>query len=246
MKSSSQLCVVVPVFNEQKRFPFSAFSSHLSSPKSHFFLFVDDGSTDGSLELLQKLAKAWPEQVKVILKTKNTGKADAIREGIMATKQWKAFSHLAYWDADLSAPLGQISYLAEYILGKEEVILVMGSRKPHPSHTISTSWWRFMLGRSFSKLVNFIYQLPYYDTQCGAKILAAAPLFQICERPFITSWLVDLEIILRLKKDFPYKEILEIPLISWSHRKGSKFRVHHIFKIIYDIRKLYIYFKKKT
>jgi glycosyltransferase involved in cell wall biosynthesis len=46
------------------------------------FVFVDDGSRDGTLDMLQDMQKCYPLQIDVLRLPQNRGKAEAVRHGI--------------------------------------------------------------------------------------------------------------------------------------------------------------------
>jgi len=90
-----KLSVVIPVYNERatlREVVERVFSVGLDIE----MLCVDDGSTDGSREILDGLQKQWP-QMRVILQPKNTGKGAALRRGI----QEATGDYVIIQDADL-------------------------------------------------------------------------------------------------------------------------------------------------
>ena len=245
MNPKASLCIIIPVYNEEKRLPMQAFHSFISTHLHLYWLFVNDGSTDNSEELLGELTGVFPERVQVLSHVENKGKAEAIRSGVLAAKKWKDFSQIGYWDADLSSPLMGILALQSFLSEHPQTGLVIGSRKRTTDNAISQPWLRYLLGRGFARIVTWLFHLPYFDTQCGAKIGKADLLYQVCEVPFLSKWLVDIELIMRLQNAFPKQKIVELPLPQWTHKGGSKLQIAHWWKILYEIRKVYIYSKQK-
>ena len=79
-----------------------------------------------------------------------------------------------------------------------------------------------------------------YDSQCGAKLFTKDYAKIIFEKPLLTNWLFDIEILMRLDKLKPVKEsVLELPLNEWVHKSGSKIGFKDSFNIIKDLLKLY-------
>ena len=125
----SNCLVIVPCFNEASRIPLKEFEGFLKSESAQDFtiLFVNDGSSDGTAELLNKFAVEWDHCQYLEIK-KNQGKAEAIRYGVL-NSQLSEYKYLAYWDADLATPLEELYRLKEYALKTDpKPLMVLGSR----------------------------------------------------------------------------------------------------------------------
>ncbi len=122
------LSVVIPIYNE--RATLRTIVSHVFAvPLNIELVCVDDGSTDGSQDILAQLAAQHP-QMRVILQPHNMGKGAALRRGI----QEASGSYVVIQDADLEYDPNEYSILLEPLLqGKADV--VYGSRfmggRPH-------------------------------------------------------------------------------------------------------------------
>ena len=73
--------VVIPCYNEERRLE-PASIDLLIEDDAIDVLLVDDGSTDGTRELLSRLAAARPGQLRVLELAQNGGKAEAVRRGL--------------------------------------------------------------------------------------------------------------------------------------------------------------------
>ncbi len=81
-----------------------------------------------------------------------------------------------------------------------------------------------------------------HDTQCGAKIFDRQVLDIVVSEPFITQWLFDVEILLRLKQRLGNdikKKIIEVPLRSWEDVKGSKLGLKDFIRVPFQIWKVF-------
>ena len=117
-----KLSVVIPVYNEKDTVE-EIFDRVLSVRGVELeIVLVDDGSTDGSIEVLQKLKEQQP-QLKVIFKGVNSGKGATLREGFRHTTG----DYVIVQDADLEYDPGDyLRLLDELKSGKAQVIY--GSR----------------------------------------------------------------------------------------------------------------------
>jgi glycosyltransferase involved in cell wall biosynthesis len=116
-----KLSVVMPVYNEQGTVS-EAVARVLAVPLEIELICVDDGSTDGSGEILTELQASHP-QIQVLLQPKNMGKGAALRRGI----QNATGNFIIIQDADLEYdPTDYPALLVPLIEGKADV--VYGSR----------------------------------------------------------------------------------------------------------------------
>jgi glycosyltransferase involved in cell wall biosynthesis len=116
-----KLSVVMPVYNERATLR-EVIEKVLASPLEIDLLCVDDGSSDGSREILAELQQRHP-QIRVLLQPKNMGKGAALRRGI----QEATGDFIVVQDADLEYDPAEYPYLVEPLIqGKADV--VFGSR----------------------------------------------------------------------------------------------------------------------
>lgn len=85
------------------------------------------------------------------------------------------------------------------------------------------------------------------DTQCGAKIMTKEVIEKTFQEKFITQWIFDVEIFMRMKKIYGTKKtkeyILEKPLNRWIHADGSKLSMKDSIKIIGQLGQIAIHYK---
>lgn len=222
--------LVVPCYNESRRFKADAFREYARDIR---FLFVDDGSGDGTALLIEaaKLPNA-----EVLRLPKNVGKAEAIRQGMLKASGAPNCEWIGFWDADLSTPLAEVDYmLQQQRLGGGEAVLLLGSRVKRLGATIRRSLKRHFLGRCFVTVANFYLGVQVYDSQCGAKLFRPAIAERAFREPFVSRWIFDLEILLRLRAD----RALEIPLRQWIDEPGSKVRIlRELLRVLSDLNQI--------
>ncbi len=74
------ISIVIPIFNEERTIE-QLLTNVLKQPEVHEIIAVDDGSTDGSLSILRKIA-AKESRIKCCVLKKNAGKGSAVTEGL--------------------------------------------------------------------------------------------------------------------------------------------------------------------
>ena len=215
--------IVVPCYNEARRLKNEEFINFLDMAPRVKIVFVDDGSTDATLETLYQIHQARSEQVDVISLPKNEGKHEAVRQGLLHASQTGA-GYVGYWDADLATPLDALHDFLRVIDKFQSVMVVFGSRKTLIGHRIKRSLARRSVSRICAIMARQATRLPIGDTQCGAKLLRNnKKLRRAITKPFTAGWLFDVELFSRIsaQKIDRQKAFYELPLAEWSEVEGS-------------------------
>jgi hypothetical protein len=88
--------------------------------------------------------------------------------------------------------------------------------------------------------VSVLFKLKSYDSQCGAKMFRKEVLDLAFNEPFISRWIFDIEILLRLNEH----NVIEYPLKKWRDVSGSTLNILPTAKkVVFDlikIRKMYM------
>jgi glycosyltransferase involved in cell wall biosynthesis len=234
-----QNLIVVPCFNEAERLDRGQFARLGGAPGVRL-LFVDDGSTDRTVEVLEEIRRH-SANTDVLVLDRNRGKAEAVRAGMLRGTTSGA-TCIGYLDADLATPIEEMLRLAAEI-ERTNAAVVTGARVALSGYEIQRSFARHYLGRVFATLAALILRQPYYDTQCGAKLFRNTGLLaQVLSEPFHSSWAFDLELLGRLRvgtPDFPgvtEMEILEVPLRRWTDVRGSKVKPVHVVRTLVELQ----------
>jgi glycosyltransferase involved in cell wall biosynthesis len=172
-----KLSIVIPAFNEALTIQ-EAINQVLHTPYKNEIIIVDDGSTDGTREILSKFQH--PE-VKLIFHEKNTGKGGAIRTGFSQATG----DIVLIQDADLEYDPSEYPTLLQPILsGKADV--VYGSRfAGHGAHRV-LYFWHSVGNRFLTLLSNIFTNLNLTDMECCYKVFTKDALrgIQIEENRF--------------------------------------------------------------
>ena len=242
--------IVIPCYNEEKRLHIESFVEFVSSPHHITFLFVDDGSTDGTLSMLESLRDQNPNQFALLSIAQNCGKAEAVRRGLLAALE-EPSTYIGFWDADLATPLEGLIEFIDLAEGHPKLDLIMGSRVRLLGRRIKRRATRHYVGRVFATMVSMILNLPVYDTQCGAKLFRVSRgLHRLFERRFSSRWIFDVEIIARLielrrscANDRSEGIIYEFPLREWTDVAGSKLVYSDFLHAAWDVLRIWVLYR---
>jgi dolichyl-phosphate beta-glucosyltransferase len=217
--TNKNLLLVVPCFNEGKRLNKQYFDSILGITGVNL-LFVNDGSTDNTLDYLQR---AFTVDTQILDLQHNVGKAEAVRRGMIMGLNSKEYSNIGFIDADGAFSVEDIYRLISITREGNGASIIWSSRVKLAGSHIERNWFRHYIGRILVTLLTFGIPNCPYDSQSGFKIFlnneVTSKLF--AER-FETKWLFDIEIILRLWKLRIIDSIVEVPLSTWYDVSGSK------------------------
>jgi len=240
-----KVCIVIPCYNEEKRLSINEFIEY--SDTNIHLLFVNDGSTDLTIDVLNKIKEGREDKTYVLNYIENKGKGEAVRNGVLEAKKWKSFSVIGFLDADLSTSLSEASRLVS--LFDNKTLFVFGSRIMRIGVEIKRKWYRHILGRIFATVASNMLKIPVYDTQCGAKFFKSEIVEFLFIEKFKSNWTFDLEVFYRFLKKYKDLNITniakEIPLEKWEDKSGSKLKLKHIIKIPIDLIKLYFFYNLK-
>ncbi|VVB50510.1 Undecaprenyl-phosphate 4-deoxy-4-formamido-L-arabinose transferase [uncultured archaeon] len=241
--------VIVPCYNEAERLRPNEFSKAVDENSQLFFIFVDDGSTDGTALVLEELCRSHAKQMFLVRLDKNAGKAEAVRQGFL-----KAFAgdyvYVGYWDADLATPLSAVGVFCD-VLDVKKAGLVMGSRVGLMGRKIRRNQVRHYLGRIFATGASFVLGLRVYDTQCGAKLFRRTPALESVFRvPFSVNWIFDVEVLARLlvieRRQGGVSvrsSTVELPLEEWNEVGGSKIKFKDLFLSGLGLVKIFLFMR---
>ncbi len=231
--------VVVPCFNEQRRFEDLAFLDLVGSGGTRL-LFVDDGSTDGTGGILEQLALK-SDAIEVEHLPHNLGKAEAVRRGMCRAIQNGA-DIVGYFDADLATPTSELLRLIHVLEAHEGLNGVFGSRVARLGSHIERSAFRHYTGRVFATIASMALGVAVYDTQCGAKVFRVNPTLEAAVgSPFRSAWSFDVLLCQRLfdgtsqVPGLPVESFLEVPLEEWSDVSGSKVSLAGSLAAVWDV-----------
>lgn len=235
--------IIIPCYNEENRFPYQPFLSFSQNNPEVLLCFVNDGSKDKTLSVLNGIQVACPENICVYSLAQNSGKSEAVRQGMLHVHSNYNAELIGFLDADLATTPEEWLQMAKYKEQHNRFGAIVGSRIQRLGANINRDDSRSLFSSIIKKCIRMILKTPFQDTQCGAKIFSRALVPFLFNQSFMTPWLFDVEIFLRLQKKFGkttlQKGVLEFPLMHWTEVGDSRLKLKHTIKIPFQLVKLY-------
>ena len=207
-----KISVVIPAYNEAAIIT-DTLETTLAFLRAHFadyeLVLSDDGSTDDT-------AGAVPvdDRVKTISYEINRGKGHAVRMGIAASHG----EYVAFSDADLSAPIEEITKLFDAISSGADVAI--GSRAMQQSKLLMRQpLYRELGGKTLNLAIQILAVPGIRDTQCGFKLFKGDLARRIFKECILDGWGFDVEALYLARR--LGCSIAEVP-IRWAHSADSK------------------------
>ena len=169
-ENNKALSIVIPVFNEIN------FLNELFEQIKKFFnnnyteiIVVDDGSIDGSSNLLSELKKNnnYKFSFKIIRLDINSGKGKAIQIGIKNS----IGEYILLQDADLELDCKDAKEMFEMISSNKDIKCIFGSRYLSGKLKKNNFFLNNLIGKLNSLIFNMFFSQSLSDVHCGLKIL---------------------------------------------------------------------------
>jgi hypothetical protein len=214
------LSIVIPAFNEaacmrdRAGLLNEAVAAGRIDPLVTELIVVDDGSTDETSKLAERLLASVYPRLRILQMSKNSGKGAAIRVGAGAASA----PFVAFMDADMSVDPAQVPLL---IAAMEGAHVAIGSRAMTDSNVQAYRRHRVVMGRTFSFLANAMTNVGLKDTQCGFKAFRTPVARILFHLMVIDRFAFDVDI-LTLARQLGM-EICEVP-VEWEESDSSTVR----------------------
>lgn len=227
-----KLSLIVPMYNEIGIIEQNA-RVYQSDLKEHFadyeLIFVDDGSTDGCGEAVEKLGLP---NTRVIRYTPNQGKGNAVRTGMLASDGDIAM----FLDADVAYGTEVITRAVDLFREHPEAGMVIGSRPMHPEGYEGYTALRKLASKTYIKVLNVAGGFKLSDSQCGCKAYRKEAAHEIFSRVETKGFAFDFETILWAQKlGYP---IVEMPVKIINHRESKINVFRDTFRMLGELRQI--------
>lgn len=217
--------VIIPTYNEHENIG-PMIDKVFSLPKPFDLLIIDDGSPDGTADVVKKMQKSYPNNLFLIERTGKLGLGTAYLTGF----EWAlagGYKYVFEMDADFSHNPDDLIRL--YEAAEEGYDLVIGSRYIKGVNVVNWPMKRVIMSYFASKYVRMMTGMPIKDATAGfvcysRRLLETIDLSKVKMRGYgfqvemkYTSW----------KLGFP---ITEVPIIFTERTQGASKMSKGIFR----------------
>ncbi len=213
--SKTSLSIIIPAYNEEKRIRQTIISlrSYLKSKKyTYEIIAVDDGSTDGTINVLKDILSA---DLRIITITKS-GKGTAVKEGMLSANN--DYEYAFFMDADLSTGVEEIESFINIFKSEPETEVIIGSRYLPEGAVIVQPPFRNLVGKTFSLIKSKLLGINFYDSQCGFKAFRMKTAKKIFAKSEIKGFSFDVEVLyIALLNGIKINE----SSVDWKHQPGG-------------------------
>ena len=170
LENNINLSVVIPVYNEKNFLVklFEELKCYFNDSKNEI-IFIDDGSTDGSTNILRELKekKNYKFLFKLIKLDINSGKGKAIQTGIKNS----VGEYILLQDADLELDTKDAREMYDMIKNNSDIKCIFGSRYLSGKLKKNNYFFNSLIGKINSLIFNIFFAQSLSDVHCGLKIL---------------------------------------------------------------------------
>jgi glycosyltransferase involved in cell wall biosynthesis len=229
IKKNVELSVVVPIFNEAEnlRPMVEGLASNLDEvvgPGMWQYILVDNGSKDGSPEIIDGITREWSNSIKCHLDRPDYG--DALYTGLTESQgAWVYIVNVDFWDAVF------LKWSWRY---RDRYDLILGSKRADPSINTQPRYRR-TLSWGLNALLQFVFGFVGTDTH-GQKFLRMATMRPILEQCVMRRGQFDTEFTLRAMRNGLW--LAEVPVPIMEKRTQRNLMLKKIIQNVIDIFRL--------
>lgn len=213
-----KICIIIPAYNEEHRIQkmldaYLTYFKKLQKKVQVTFIVSANNCSDQTVPICKKIQKN--NHNLQILDFKPGGKGFALKQAYLYALQ-SSYDYIGFVDADLATLPEHFYDLIKQVDGYDGAI---ASRYKKGAHVWpKRSAFRVISGKAFNWVLKKQFDIPFDDTQCGAKIFSYKTIKLVAPQLQEVGWNCDLEILYLCQKEG--KKIKEVPT-TWRDQPGS-------------------------
>lgn len=221
--NETRISIVIPLYNESEILvnnleELAIFYDHLVGESNWLFILVDNGSTDGTTELVKNAIKKWPQSKGVFMEKPNYGAA--LKVGLRsASTKWVYLLDIEQWD---------LPFITWSWINRSKFHIFLGSKRADPLINHQHTYRRF-LSAGLNGLLQLFFGFSGTDTH-GPKLLNRNEINSILQLCQLDRGQFDTELVLRSAR--ARKRLVEVPV---EYRESRPHRNLMVKKIVWNI-----------
>lgn len=230
MDDQRDLSVIVPVYNEdgivwRMTEELAGNFDRIVGAGRWFFVFVENGSTDRTPEILGDIVARWPSTQVEVLSKPDYG--NALRTGFLAQNApWSHIINIEQWD---------IVFFEWAWRNRERYDLFLGSKLADPNLNRQSNYRRF-LSWGLNSILRWNFDYTGADTH-GPKLIRTAALKPVAEQCLMRRGQFDTEMVLRALRLGLW--VVEAPTVYVEHRPPRNYMIRKVLFNLWDQIGLY-------
>lgn len=189
-------------------------------------LVINDGSRDNTPQVLDELARVYPDEVRIIHHPQNRGYGGALRSGFAnATKEW-----VFYTDGDAQYDPRELRLLAELVDDNVDLVNGWKIERHDPLH-------RIIIGRTYQHLIKAAFGLRLKDVDCDFRLMRRR-IFDVVQLES-DSGVICVELMKKVQ-DAGF-ELAETPVHHYhrAYGKSQFFNFRRLWRVAFDLSELW-------
>lgn len=219
-----RISLVMPVYNEAKAIEKVVRDCHeklIKKLPGSEFIIAEDGSTDGTKEILRRLAKEMP--LRVVMGDERKGYPRGIRDALKLPKN----DIVCFSDSDGQHDPSDFLKMLDYV---DRYDIIIGMKKPRrdPFH-------RLVLSRAYNSLIRLLFGLRFKDIDSGFRVIRKKVLDDVLDKSTTLPECTNSEITIRAAKK-GYR-IIEVPVTHYPRAAGDtkSFNFRKLPKVVHGL-----------
>jgi len=226
----SSLSVFFPAYNDAPSLPSlvaKTFTVLKTSVEDYEVIVVNDGSSDETPAVLERLQVQYGPRLRVVTHERNRGYGGALRSGFAAARKDLVF----YTDGDGQYDVGELTALLSRLGPYTGFVNGYKLERHDP-------WHRVWLGKIYNSFARFIFGVPIRDIDCDYRLIRRQLVEQISLQ--CTSGTVCVELVRKLEMTGWKSAEVGVHHYPRLHGRSQFFRIRSLLTTFFQLARLYV------